>query len=93
VGFTPEEVQKGITFYKPVGCEICNKRGYKGRVGLYEVLEMSETLKDMILTGASAIEIREQGQKEGMITLRRSGCRKVLDGVTTIEEIIRETVL
>jgi len=93
VGFTPEEVQRGITFYKPVGCDICNKRGYKGRVGLYEVLEMSETLKDMILTGASAIEIREQGQKEGMITLRRSGCRKVLDGVTTIEEIIRETVL
>jgi type IV pilus assembly protein PilB len=93
VGFTPEEVARGITFYKPVGCEICNQRGYKGRVGLYEVLEISETLKDMILTGASAIEIREQGQKEGMITLRRSGCRKVLDGVTTIEEIIRETVL
>jgi type IV pilus assembly protein PilB len=93
VGFTPEEVQRGITFYKPVGCDICNNRGYKGRVGLYEVLEMSETLKDMILTGASAIEIREQGQKEGMITLRRSGCRKVLDGVTTIEEIVRETVL
>ncbi|HJW09806.1 MAG TPA: ATPase, T2SS/T4P/T4SS family [Holophagaceae bacterium] len=93
VGFTPEEVERGITFYKPVGCETCNKRGYKGRVGLYEVLEMSETLKDMILTGASAIELREQGQKEGMITLRRSGCRKVLDGVTTIEEIIRETVL
>jgi type IV pilus assembly protein PilB len=93
VGFTPEEVERGITFYKPVGCEVCNKRGYKGRVGLYEVLEMSETLKDMILTGASAIELREQGQKEGMITLRRSGCRKVLDGVTTIEEIIRETVL
>jgi type IV pilus assembly protein PilB len=93
VGFTPEEVQRGITFYKPVGCEVCNKRGYKGRVGLYEVLEMSETLKDMILTGASAIELREQAQKEGMITLRRSGCRKVLDGVTTIEEIIRETVL
>jgi len=93
VGFTPEEVERGITFYKPVGCETCNKRGYKGRVGLYEVLEMSETLKDMILTGASAVEIREQGQKEGMITLRRSGCRKVLDGVTTIEEIIRETVL
>jgi len=93
VGFTPEEIQRGITFYKPVGCDICNKRGYKGRVGLYEVLEISETLKDMILTGASAIELREQGQKDGMITLRRSGCRKVLDGVTTIEEIIRETVL
>ncbi|MCX6547812.1 MAG: ATPase, T2SS/T4P/T4SS family, partial [Acidobacteria bacterium] len=93
VGFTKEEVAKGITFYQPVGCEACNKRGYRGRVGLYEVLEMSETLKDMILTGASAIELREQAQKEGMITLRRSGCRKVMDGVTSIHEIVRETVL
>jgi len=76
-----------------VGCDICNKRGFKGRVGLYEILEMSEGLKDMILTGASAIELREQAVKEGMITLRRSGCRKVIDGVSTIEEICRETVL
>ncbi|WP_316414070.1 type IV-A pilus assembly ATPase PilB [Mesoterricola silvestris] len=93
VGFTEEEVKRGIVLKKGAGCEICGGRGYKGRVGLYEVLEMSETLKDMILTGASAIELREQAQKEGMITLRRSGCRKVLDGVTTIEEIVRETVL
>jgi type IV pilus assembly protein PilB len=93
VGFTEEEVARGIVLKKGAGCETCNNRGYKGRVGLYEVLEMSETLKDMILTGASAIELREQAQKEGMITLRRSGCRKVLDGVTTIEEIVRETVL
>jgi type IV pilus assembly protein PilB len=93
VGFTEAEVARGITIMKGAGCEVCGKKGYKGRVGLYEVLEMSETLKDMILTGASAIELREQAVKEGMITLRRSGCRKVLDGVTTIEEIIRETVL
>jgi len=93
VGFTEEEVNRGITIMKGMGCETCGKKGYKGRVGLYEVLEMSETMKDMILTGASAIELREQAVKEGMITLRRSGCRKVLDGVTTIEEIIRETVL
>jgi type IV pilus assembly protein PilB len=93
IGFTEEEVKKGITVQKGTGCETCGGRGYKGRVGLYEVLEMSETLKDMILTGASAIELREQAQKEGMITLRRSGCRKVIDGVTTIEEIVRETVL
>jgi type IV pilus assembly protein PilB len=78
---------------KGMGCETCNKKGFKGRVGLYEVLEMSETMRDMILTGASAMELREQAVKEGMITLRRSGCRKVLDGVTTIEEIVRETVL
>jgi type IV pilus assembly protein PilB len=93
IGFTEEEVKKGLKIMKGNGCEVCGGRGYKGRVGLYEVLEMSETLKDMILTGASAIELREQAQKEGMITLRRSGCRKVIDGVTTIEEIVRETVL
>jgi type IV pilus assembly protein PilB len=93
VGFTADEVSKGIKVMKGAGCETCGQRGYKGRVGLYEVLEISETLKDMILTGASAIELREQGQKEGMLTLRRSGCRKVLDGVTTVEEIIRESVL
>lgn len=93
VGFTEEELKRGFQVMKGAGCEVCGGRGYKGRVGLYEVLEMSETLKDMILTGASAVEIREQAQKEGMITLRRSGCRKVIDGVTTIEEIVRETVL
>ena len=93
VGFTEAEIKKGITLMKGAGCEVCGKKGYKGRVGLYEVLEMSETLKDMILTGASAIELREQGIRDGMITLRRSGCRKVLDGVTTMEEIVRETIL
>jgi type IV pilus assembly protein PilB len=93
LGFTEEEVKRGITVMKGAGCDTCSGRGYKGRVGLYEVLEMSETLKDMILTGASAIELREQAQKEGMITLRRSGCRKILDGVTTIDEVVRETVL
>ncbi len=92
VGFTDQEA-KSIKLLGIKGCETCNQKGYKGRVGLYEVLEMSETLKDMVLTGASAIELREQAQKEGMLTLRRSGCRKVLDGVTTIEEIVRETVL
>ncbi|MFN8010658.1 MAG: type IV-A pilus assembly ATPase PilB [Holophagaceae bacterium] len=92
VGFTDQEA-KTIKLLGTKGCETCNQKGYKGRVGLYEVLEMSETLKDMVLTGASAIELREQAVKEGMLTLRRSGCRKVLDGVTTIEEIVRETVL
>jgi len=91
-GFTEEEAHK-VTIMKGRGCSACNNKGYKGRVGLYEVLEMSETLQDMILTGASAMELREQGIKEGMITLRRSGIRKILDGVTTIEEVVRETVL
>ncbi len=91
-GFTEEEI-KTTTIMKGAGCEVCGKRGYKGRVAVYEALEMSETLKDMILTGASALELREQGVKEGMITLRRSGCYKIMAGVTTMEEVARETVL
>jgi type IV pilus assembly protein PilB len=93
LGFNDEEIQKGITIMKGTGCENCGNRGYKGRVGLYEVLEMSEVIRDMVLTGGSAMEIREQAIKDGMITLRRSGCRKIMDGVTTVEEIVRETVL
>jgi type IV pilus assembly protein PilB len=93
VGFTESEVSKGVAAMKGNGCDACGGKGYKGRVGLYEALEVSEAMRDMILTGASAFELREQSIKEGMITLRRSGCRKVLDGVTTIEEIVRETVL
>ncbi|HJU82902.1 MAG TPA: type IV-A pilus assembly ATPase PilB [Holophagaceae bacterium] len=91
-GFTEAEA-KSMTVLKGAGCEVCGKRGYKGRVAVYEALEMSETLKDMILTGASAIELREQGVKEGMITLRRSGCYKILAGMTSMEEVARETVL
>jgi type IV pilus assembly protein PilB len=93
IGFTEDEIQRGLTTMKGKGCEACGGRGYRGRIGLYEALEISDALKDMILTGASALELREQGIKEGMITLRRSGCRKVLDGITTVEEIVRETVL
>jgi len=93
IGFTEDEVRSGITIQRGMGCEICGNKGYKGRVGLYEVLEMNETLRDMILTGASAMELREQAMRNGMITLRRSGLRKIQDGVTTIEEVVRETVV
>ncbi len=91
-GFTEDEVNKGVTIMHGRGCEVCGKRGYKGRVAVYEVLEMGETLKDMILTGASALELREQGVKEGMITMRRSGCYKIMSGMTNVEEVARETV-
>ena len=91
-GFTDDEVNKGVTIMHGRGCEVCGKRGYKGRVAVYEVLEMGETLKDMILTGASALELREQGVKEGMITMRRSGCHKIISGMTNVEEVARETV-
>ena len=74
------------------GCEKCNNTGYKGRVGLYEVMEVTEELRELILVGASSLELRRKAVDEGMITLRSSGLRKVKDGVTTIEEIVRETV-
>ena len=74
------------------GCERCNQTGYKGRVGLYEVMEVTEELRELILVGASGLELKRKAVEEGMITLRRSGLRKVMDGVTTIEEVVRETV-
>ena len=77
---------------KGAGCERCNNTGYKGRVGLYEVMEVSEELRELILVGASGLELRRKAIDEGMITLRRSGLRKVKDGMTTVEEVVRETV-
>jgi type IV pilus assembly protein PilB len=74
------------------GCEKCNHTGYKGRVGLYEVMEVTDELRELILVGASALELRRKAVDEGMLTLRSSGLRKVKDGVTTIDEVVRETV-
>ena len=73
-------------------CAQCNQTGYKGRVGLYEVMEIGEELRELILVGASAIELRRKAIEEGMITLRGSGLRKIRDGVTSVEEVLRETV-
>ncbi len=90
-GFTPEEAQKVVP-KRGAGCEVCNQTGYKGRVGLYEVMDVTEELRELILVGASGLELKRKAIEEGMITLRRSGLRKVMDGVTTIEEVARETV-
>jgi type IV pilus assembly protein PilB len=90
-GFTPDEAQRVVP-KKGKGCEKCNSTGYKGRVGLYEVMEITDELRELILVGASALELRRKAVDEGMITLRRSGLHKVIDGVTTIEEVARETV-
>ncbi len=90
-GFTADEAQKVIP-KKGTGCEKCNNTGYKGRVGLYEVMEIGEELRELILVGASGVELRRKAVEEGMITLRRSGLHKVMEGVTTIEEVARETV-
>jgi len=90
-GFNAEDA-KTVVPNKGRGCEKCNKTGYKGRVGLYEVMEVTEDLRELILVGASALELRRKAVDEGMITLRGSGLRKVKEGVTTLDEVVRETV-
>jgi len=91
VGFSADDAAS-VKPKKGTGCEKCNKTGYKGRVGLYEVMEITDELRELILVGASSLEIRRKAIEEGMITLRGSGLRKIKDGVTTIEEVLRETV-
>jgi len=91
-GFTPEEL-KTVAVFQGKGCTTCNGTGYKGRAGLYEVMEINDELRELILVGASAIELKKKALDNGMITLRRSGLTKVLSGQTTLEEVLRETVL
>src|SRR5947207_8405838 len=90
-GFSAE-MAKGVVPMKGNGCEKCNNTGYKGRVGLYEVMDISDELRELVLVGASGLELRRKAIEEGMLTLRQSGLRKVKDGLTTIEEVARETV-
>jgi type IV pilus assembly protein PilB len=92
IGFTPEEAH-GVKLFKGSGCPSCNNTGYRGRVGLFEVMEISEELRELILCGASAAELKKKAIDEGMITLRRSGLTKIKEGATTVEEVVRETVL
>ena len=91
VGFTIEEAKTMKTF-KGKGCATCNNTGYKGRIGLYEVMEITDEIRELILIGASALELRKKAVDDGMITLRESGLHKIRAGVTTIEEVVRETV-
>ena len=90
-GFSQDEAQTVVP-KRGSGCERCNNTGYKGRVGLYEVMEISDELRELILVGASGLELKRKAVEEGMITLRKSGLYKVVEGVTTIEEVARETV-
>jgi type IV pilus assembly protein PilB len=79
--------------FKGRGCATCNGTGYKGRVGLYEVLEINEAVRELIMMGANSVELRKTAIQEGMLTLRMSGLEKIKQGITTIEEVLRETVL
>jgi len=90
MGFNPEEV-KNLTIYQPNGCSKCNKSGYKGRIGLFETLDVTEEIDEMIISMASTAEIRRKAIEQGMLTLRQSGLEKVKKGVTSVEEVLRET--
>jgi type IV pilus assembly protein PilB len=91
-GYSQEEANT-VQVMHGRGCGTCNNSGYKGRVGLYEVMEISDDLKELILVGASALELKKKALEMGMITLRRSGLIKAGAGQTTLEEVLRETVL
>jgi type IV pilus assembly protein PilB len=90
-GFGPEEA-KTVTLMKGKGCGVCNNTGYKGRTGLYEVMEVDDEIRELVLVGASALELKKKAIERGMITLRRSGLTKVAMGWTTLEEVARETI-
>jgi type IV pilus assembly protein PilB len=90
-GFTPEEA-KTVQIMKGKGCTVCNKTGYKGRAGLYEGMEVDDKIRELVLVGASAVELKKKAIERGMITLRRSGLTKVAQGVTSLEEVARETI-
>jgi type IV pilus assembly protein PilB len=92
IGFTKEEAEN-LKVFKGRGCETCLHTGFKGRVGLYEVMEVTDELRELIIIGASAIELRRKAIELGMITLRQSGLCKILEGITTVEEVVKETVL
>ena len=89
-GLKPQDIQ-GMTFYRGKGCDTCGGSGYKGRQGLYEVMAMSPALRRMILQNASTAELQAQAISEGMLTLRMDGMMKVARGVTTLEEVLKET--
>ena len=91
IGFNDEQL-KGVKLYRGAGCRTCNNTGYKGRVALYEVMRFTDGLKERVLQGASSAELKQAAIKGGMSTLRMSGIRKVIDGVTTTEEILRVTI-
>ena len=92
LGFTDAQIAASGKLQKGVGCRTCNGTGYKGRVALYEVMRFTDTLKEMVLQGASTAELKAAAIKGGMSTLRMSGIRKALEGVTTTEEILRVTM-
>ena len=90
-GFSAEELNAGVTIFGPKGCRSCND-GYKGRLGIFQVMEVSETMGRIIMEGGNAMQIADQASQEGVIDLRQAGLNKVKDGVTSLEEVNRVTI-
>lgn len=91
IGFTKEEAEN-VKVFKAKGCDACNNTGYKGRTGLFEVMKVTEDIRDLILQKAQSREIKKKAIEQGMITLRQSGLVKIKEGITSVEEVLRETV-
>jgi len=90
-GFVAEDLEAGLTIFAPKGCRSCND-GYKGRIGIFQVMEVSETMGRIIMEGGNALQIADQATIEGVCDLRRAGLNKVKEGVTSLEEINRVTI-
>ena len=93
IGFSEAEAES-MTIYRGrgEGCQPCSGTGYKGRIGLFEVMSVTQSMRELILSGGTAEEVRHQALAQGMVSLRRSGLEKIKDGVTTVEEVLRETI-
>ncbi len=91
MGFQKNEL-KDLRVLKGKGCEVCNRTGYKGRTAIYEVMPIEEEIRDMILTRASSRDIKKKALEKGMLSLRRAGLMKIKNGITSVEEVLRETV-
>jgi type IV pilus assembly protein PilB len=91
-GFAPDVI-RSVRVWKGRGCERCGGTGYRGRVGLFEVMASSESLRTLILDGAPVSDLRRQAMAEGMVTLRQSGLEKVREGLTSLDDVVRETVM
>ena len=90
-GFTAEDIKAGLEIFGPAGCKTCNG-GYKGRVGIFQVLEVSEAIGRIIMEGGNAMQIADEAAKEGVVDLRRAGLNKVKEGITSLEEVNRVTI-
>ena len=91
-GLDPKEVE-GKTYYRGAGCDRCNSTGYKGRVGLFELMILNDDLREMIMQNCSTDELRNRAREFGMVTLRQAGFKYAEEGVTTFDEVVRLSLI